>query len=210
MRSTTLETVRSQVERRYGRLTWAALVGSPRVRAPGGSAGSPESPAGTSEGARGRAGGEPRALETGAPSDALACWLGRQAVARLAAEHPERFDGRRELRSFLLELDGRTAAKGPEDDEEFPLAVAVHPGLDGDLLVSVDGDGAACAFVEGLIAGAAECHDRPVGLELLKCRKHGDNRCVIRVILEVAAVEADFRFVPLSAEKSPGRRARVV
>lgn len=187
MRSTTLDLVRTQMERRYGRLTWAALVGASGTPSP-----------------------ETRELRTGAPSDALACWLGRQAMAWLAVERPERFDGRRGLRDFLLKLNGRVGSAEPGGDEEFPLDLAVHPGMDGDLLVSVDGGGAACAFVEGLVAGAAECHDRPVGLELLKCRKHGDNRCVLRVILEVAASESEFRFLPLSVGTPDGRRARVV
>lgn len=196
MTGSVLDLVRTGVERRYGRTTWTALVGGPeRLVARPGDRPDPDSPA-------------PLVPDT--PSEALACWLGRQAVALLARERPELFQGDRELRSFLFGLSGRTAAGGPGEVETVPLAVEVRPAVDSDLLVRVDGDGACCALVEGLIAGGADHYGERARIELLKCRRRGDNRCVIRVGFDVAGPEVDFRFAPLSAPEPVGRRVRVV
>lgn len=184
-----LDLVRQSLKRRYGPRLWASLVGGAK------SAGGDEANPGTREG--GPLSAEP--MEDGdAPSDALACWLGRQAVPRIARRHPDLFGRHRDLRSFLVALDGRTAAPGPED--EPPLAVHVAEAPDGDLLISVEGRGSCCALVEGVIAGAADHFGESALLELLKCRKRGDNRCVTRVAFQdVGARARGVYFVPLSA-----------
>jgi predicted hydrocarbon binding protein len=197
MAATMLDLVRKTVERRYGRTTWASLVGAPAV------AGAPAS------GMDGEA-GAPRSgpTEADVPSDALACWLGRQAVARLARQRPELFRRQRDLRTFLLALHRRTHGPALYEVALPSPAVDVYEAVDGQLLVSVVGEAACCALVEGLIAGAADRYGEAVRLELLKCRKRGDNRCVIRVSFDTADSDAGFYLAPLSA--ADGLRARVV
>lgn len=196
---TLLDLVRKTVERRYGRATWTSLVGAPAV---GGALVSGEEAQ-----ADASSNGSPAA---DAPSDALACWLGRQAVARLARQRPELFRRHGGLRAFLLALHYRTAGPSLYDPERPSLAVGVHEAVDGQLLVSVDGQAACCAFVEGLIAGAADRYGERARLELLKCRKRGDNRCVIRVGFDAADADAGLYLAPLSAEAPAGPRVRVV
>lgn len=193
---TMLDLVRTNVERRYGQTTWAALLG--RLRAVEGN------------GASGLGARRGQGTDANAPSDALACWLGRQAVARAARDWPDVFERNPDLRAFLLGLDGRTGGRGFSGGDEVQLAVQVHHAVDRDLFVTVDGDGASCALIEGLIAGAAEHYGERIRLELLKCCKWGDNRCVIRVGFDAVDSQVDYRFAPLSAAEPAGRRVRVV
>lgn len=200
MAGTMLDLVRKNVERRYGRSTWATMVGGPDAP--------PAAPPGTREG--GEDGGKPRPSAGDAPSDALACWLGRQAVARVSLDGSDLLGRHGGLRSFLSSLDGRTAGPSLHGEEELSLTVGVFEAVDADLFVAVDGDGACCALVEGLIAGAADHYGERARLELLKCRKRGDNRCVIRVGFEAADRDAGLYFLPLSAEEPAGKGVRVV
>lgn len=199
MSATMLDLVRNTVERRYGRLTWTALVGAPAAE--GGLASGEEGDARASSNG---------SLGADAPSDALACWLGRQTVARLAQERPDLFRRHQGLRPFLLALHDPTAGPALYNPERPSLSVDVHDAVDGQLLVSVDGDAACCALVEGLIAGAADRYGESACLALLKCRKRGDNRCVIRVSFQVADSDAGLHLAPLSAEAANGPRVRVV
>lgn len=198
-RGTMLDLVRTNVERRYGQATWAALLG--RVRAVEGVEGNGASGLGARRG---------QGTDANAPSDALACWLGRQAVARAARDWPDVFERNPDLRALLLGLDGHTAGPASSGHDEASLAVRVHPAVDRELFVTVDGDGACCALIEGLIAGAAEHYGERIRLELLKCCKWGDNRCVIRVGFDAVDSQVDYRFAPLSAAEPTGRRVRVV
>lgn len=196
MAGTMLDLLRKNVERRYGRTTWATLVGGPEAPAAGRAVG------------REPNGAESRAND--APSEALACWLGRQGVARVARDWPDLFDRHPDLRTFLTDLGGRTGGPALHGDDELSLGVSVFEGVDSDLFVRVEGEGSCCALVEGLIAGAAERYGERARLELLKCRHRGDNRCVIRVAFDVAEADGDLYFLPLSAERRAERRARVV
>lgn len=212
MTGSMLDVVRSNVERRFGRSTWAALVGGVDhgSRVGGGDVEGSLGDAGSANGSRPAGRRESGRQGENAPSDALACWLGRQAIAGAARERPELFDRSPELRSFLASLDGCTVGPAADGEEVIPLAVEVHRSVDDDLFVTVDGEAACCALVEGLIAGAAEHYGERVRLELLKCCKWGDNRCVIRVAFDVVGSDVDFGFAPLSAAEPAERRARVV
>lgn len=198
MAGTMLDLVRRKVERRYGRATWATLVGAPKA------------PAADLLGTGDQAAGTVARSAADTPSDALACWLGRQAVARVARDWPELLSRHGNLRAFLLGLDGRTAGPALHGEEHLSLAVRVFESVDGALVVTVDGNGACCALVEGLIAGAADRYEQSARLQLLKCRKRGDNRCVIRVGFDASEAEAEFHLSPLSAERSEVPRIRVV
>ena len=124
------------------------------------------------------------------PSDALICWLGRQAVPMLAQRHPSLFDRHEDLTSFVCSL-GDSVPTTAGCGEMSGRLMEYYRTIDGDLLVTINGPDRICSLIAGLISGAAEHYGEAAVLEELKCRRHGDNRCILRVAIAAEDVAAE-------------------
>jgi hypothetical protein len=126
------------------------------------------------------------------PSDALVCWLARQSVSTLRDTYPSLFGRHSDLASFVRALGDElpvAADRGARRSQNARFSYRDAP--DGDLLVRIEAESPICALIEGVIAGAARHFDERVSVEELKCRKRGDNACVIRVAFLDAPLAAD-------------------
>lgn len=147
--------VRETLVRRYGDRIWEAVAG---------------------EGPR---------PEGDVASRALICWLGRQAVPGLSRSYPSLFERYGSLESFVRGLgDELPAVRVRPDERPVEASFGFGSAPDGSLLVRIEGETSICALVQGVIAGAAARYDEPATLQELKCRKRGDNACVLRVRVE--------------------------
>ncbi|MDX1578850.1 MAG: hypothetical protein R3266_10205, partial [Gemmatimonadota bacterium] len=126
-------------------------------------------------------------LENAEPSDALACWIGRESVPALRDAYPSLFDRHADLTSFVAGLGDdlpavRTAdAGGPHPTFRHGFAP------DGSILLRIEAPCSMCALIEGVIAGAAVHYGEPVLIGQLKSPRLGDNACVLQI--ELAAEE---------------------
>ncbi|MFQ5679810.1 MAG: V4R domain-containing protein [Gemmatimonadota bacterium] len=116
------------------------------------------------------------------PSDALLCWLGRQAVSRMAVRFPSLFAIHPDFSTFLHSLEDSLAAGWLESDRDgVAPSLAVRDTLGGRSYLTLRQGGHACALLKGFVTGAAELFGRSVDLREVKCSHHGDNACVILV-----------------------------
>lgn len=129
---------------------------------------------------------------TDLPSDALVCWLARQSVSTLRDTYPSLFGRYTDLVGFVRGLgDELPVAAHRESDRSRNAKFSYRDTPDGDLLVRIEAESPICALIEGVIAGAARYYDEKVTIEELKCRKRGDNACVIRIAFVDAPLAAD-------------------
>lgn len=164
--------VKETLTRRYGDGIWSAVAG--RELASGGDA----------------------------ASDALVCWLGRQAVPGLSRRYPSLFERHGDLEGFVRGLGDELPSVRVGAEEGSSVTFGFGSAPDGSLLVRIGGEAPICALVQGVIAGAAVHYGQTAALQELKCRKRGDNACVLRV--RVTAGEGE-------GEGGPGReRLRAV
>ena len=174
--------VRETLVKEYGQPMWDALIA-----------------AGSSRG-RGAA-----RVENGStadlPSDALACWLARHSVPTLRDTYPSLFARHPDLESFVRAFGDELPAVVDRPGERSSDARFTYQETpDGDLLVKIEAESPICALIEGLIAGAAVYYDEAAFIEELKCRKRGDNACLIRIA---------FGEEPVAADVGPGGDMRV-
>ncbi|MGH7540370.1 MAG: hypothetical protein ACRELC_05175 [Gemmatimonadota bacterium] len=132
--------------------------------------------------------GEP---ETDAPSDALICWLAREAVPGLSRTYPSLFARHPDLESFVRGLGDELPAVRVYAAEGDVPSFGFHAAPDGSLLVRIEGRALICALVQGVIAGAAVRYDEGVTMQELKCRKRGDNACVLCLRFHGAGAGSD-------------------
>lgn len=135
------------------------------------------------------------------PSDALAGWYGREAVKLAAAAHPRLFSARGSARAFVRALGDPGASGLLVSETGAGSLVDVLPSPDGDLLVALRPPAGPCAFLEGVVIGAAEAYGERVAVRRLKCLRHGDNRCLLSVAFGVA-VSSSRRPEPASAGRT--------
>lgn len=127
-------------------------------------------------------GARDRAREGDGASDALICWLGREAIPALSRSYPSLFERYGSLESFVRGLaDDLPALRAGSGGMPGTASLDPRSAPDGSLLVRIEGDAPLCALVQGVIAGAAVRYDEPATIQELKCRKRGDNVCVLRV-----------------------------
>lgn len=144
--------VRDTVVKRYGAELWQSLAAS--------------------------GGGDPEAD----PSDALACWVGKEAVSTLHDTYPSLFDRHADLTAFIRGLgDDLPSVRGATPAEPVSLSLRYGAAPDGSLLVRIQAACSLCALIQGLIAGAAVHYGEPVLIHELKSRRRGDNVCVLQI-----------------------------
>jgi len=119
-----------------------------------------------------------------APSDALACWIGRDSVPRLRETYPSLFDRHPDLASFVRGLgDDLPAVAGGGATEGTSVLFAFGDTPDGSILVRITAACSLTAVIQGVIAGAAVHYDEPILLSELKSPRRGDNVCVLQIEL---------------------------
>lgn len=126
------------------------------------------------------------------PSDSLVCWLARQSVSALRDTYPSLFGRHEDLASFVRSLgDELPVAADRAMARAGNARFTYHDTPDGDLLVRIEAESPICALMEGVIAGAALHYEEQVAIEELKCRKRGDNACLIRIAFADDPLAAD-------------------
>jgi hypothetical protein len=126
------------------------------------------------------------------PSDALVCWLASQSISTLRDTYPSLFGRHTDLVSFVRSLgDELPVAADRASDRSRNTRFSYQDTPDGDLLVRIEAESPICALIEGVIAGAARYYDERVTIEELKCRKRGDNACLIRIAFADDPLAAD-------------------
>lgn len=153
--------VREAVVRRYGHAMWDSLL----------AAGDPD-PGVASEGP------SPKDV----PSDSLICWLGRESVPALQETYPSLFARHRDLASFVHGLGDELPVAGERNDAEgVHAAFGFATVQDGDTLLRLEAPTPICSLIKGVIAGAAVHYGEQVEMDELKCRKRGDNHCILKI-----------------------------
>jgi len=117
----------------------------------------------------------------GAPSDSLACWLGRHAVPTLRETYPTLFSRHDSLRSFIRGLGDDLPVSRDRVAPSVPMRFQAVDTPDGQILLRVEADCALCALIQGVIAGAAIHYDERVTIHQIKSRKRGDNVCLFEI-----------------------------
>ncbi len=121
------------------------------------------------------------AVSAEAPSDALACWLGRHTVPALADTYPSLFARHDDLTSFVCGLGDDLPVAGERSDSPVPVAFRTSKGPDGQIFLRVEGACSVCAVIQGVIAGAAVHYGELVTIHQIKSRRHGDNVCLLQI-----------------------------
>lgn len=126
-----------------------------------------------------------------APSDSLACWLGRHSVPGLRDTYPSLFSRHDDLAAFIAGLGDTLPAAGDRAPTSR-VALAFRSTLtpDGQIILRIEADRSICALIQGVIAGAAIHYGEAVAIHQLKSRRNGDNVCLLQIeVGEVAAVQ---------------------
>ncbi|MFV1988228.1 MAG: hypothetical protein ACC682_13165 [Gemmatimonadota bacterium] len=116
-----------------------------------------------------------------APSDSLACWLGRHAVPALADTYPSLFERHDDLTSFISGLGDDLPVAGERSTTPVPLSFRTSTGPDGQIFLRLEAACSVCAVIQGVIAGAAVHYGEPVTIQQIKSRRHGDNVCLLQI-----------------------------
>lgn len=126
-----------------------------------------------------------------APSDALACWIGRESVPALRETYPSLFDRHSNLASFIGGLGDELPAASTDrsDPVSFSLRHASTP--DGSILLRIEADCSLCALLQGVIAGAAVHYGEAATISELKSPRRGDNACVLQIEVGDESVTPD-------------------
>ncbi|MDH3734364.1 MAG: heme NO-binding domain-containing protein [Gemmatimonadota bacterium] len=118
----------------------------------------------------------------GAPSDALACWLGQHTVPALLDIYPSLFSRHDDLASFIRGLgDDLPMVSDRDAADSTPLSFRTTISPDDQILLRIEAHCAICALIQGVIAGAAVHYDERVAIKQLKSRRHGDNVCLLEI-----------------------------
>ena len=126
-----------------------------------------------------------------APSDSLACWLGRRSVPVLRDSYPTLFSRHGDLASFVRGLgDDLPVAGVRRRPSSVPVRFRSVESPDGEILLRIEADCSMCALIQGVIAGAAVHYDEPVSIDQIKSRKRGDNVCLLRIVVGQSATWA--------------------
>jgi len=126
-----------------------------------------------------------------APSDSLACWLGRRTVPALRDTYPTLFSRHGDLASFVLGLGDDLPAAGARRPSAVPVSFRAVRSPDGEVLLRIEADCSMCALIQGVIAGAAVHYDEPVSIHQIKSRKRGDNVCLLRIAVDEPSTSAE-------------------
>lgn len=181
MQGMLLGLVRETLVKQYGQPLWDALIAAEEMHV------------------RDRTQNAEHGLVADLPSDALVCWLARQSVSTLRDTYPSLFGRHTDLASFVRALGDELPVAADRAEDGARVARFTYQGTpDGDLLVRIEAESPICALIEGVIAGAALYYDERVAIEELKCRKRGDNACVIRIAFADDPLAADIG--PVSAD----------
>ena len=123
-----------------------------------------------------------------APSDSLACWLGRHSVPGLRATYPSLFSRHDDLAAFIAGLGDTLPVAGDDHAPTSRVALAFRSTVtpDGQIILRIEADRSICALIQGVIAGAAIHYGEAVAIHQLKSRRNGDNVCLFQI--EVGAV----------------------
>lgn len=137
------------------------------------------------------------ATEEGAPSAALACWLGQHTVPALRDTYPSLFARHDDLTAFISSLGDDIPMTGDRDDSKVQLGFRTTTSPDGQILLRIEACCSICALIQGVIAGAAVYYDEQVTIHQLKSRTRGDNCCLLQIeVGETATADLDiFDFV---------------
>lgn len=117
----------------------------------------------------------------GAPSAALACWLGQHTVPALRETYPSLFSRHDSLAAFVAGLGDDLPVAGIRDTGSVQLGFRSSPTPDGQILLRVEACCSICALIQGVIAGAAVHYDEQVRIDELKSRRRGDNVCLLQI-----------------------------
>lgn len=128
------------------------------------------------------------------PSDALACWIGQDAVPTLRDTYPSLFERHQDLTSFIRGLGDDLPAITVDD--AAPIAVGFTHGEtpDGSILLRIRAACSLCALLQGVIAGAAIHYDEQILISELKSPRRGDNACVLQIEMGQGADLPDFEW----------------
>jgi heme-NO-binding protein len=122
---------------------------------------------------------------TGAPSQEIVRWFGREALPALAAAYPGFFDPHENVRAFLHTLNDIIH---PEVRKLYPGADVPTFGFataeDGTVTMRYGSPRQLCAFAQGLIEGAAAHYGQTVSIEQPRCMLRGDELCTIEIRIE--------------------------
>lgn len=174
MQGMLLGLVRETLVKQYGRSMWDSLVAAEEM------------------GIRDRMESANDGPAADVPSDALVCWLARQSVSTLRDTYPSLFGRHADLAGFVRSMgDELPASADRAVDRSREAKFSYQSTPDGDLLVRIEAESPICALIEGVIAGAASHYGEQVVIEELKCRKHGDNACLIRIAFTEDPLAAD-------------------
>lgn len=124
------------------------------------------------------------------PSDALACWAGKESVPRLRDAYPSLFDRHADLESFVRGLGDDLPAVRVEEAAHVPVSFRCGSSPDGSILLRVEAECGLCALIEGVLAGAAVHYGEPARIRELKSPRRGDNACVVQIELLATAGDA--------------------
>lgn len=120
------------------------------------------------------------------PADVLR-WFGREAMPRLARRFPPFFAAHKSARPFILSLN---SIIHPEVHKLYPGASCPHfkfdDAPDGALLIGYRSPRKLCALAHGFMEGAAAHFNETAQIEHLECMHHGDDKCVMRLIVTPA------------------------
>jgi hypothetical protein len=125
---------------------------------------------------------EASSAATGASSQEIIRWFGREALPALAASYPGFFDPHQDVRSFLFTLNDIIH---PEVRKLYPGADVPVFGFstadDGTVTMVYGSPRRLCAFAEGLIEGAAAHFGQTVAIQQPRCMVRGDELCSIEI-----------------------------
>ena len=114
------------------------------------------------------------------PSDDIVRWFGVKAMPLLAKRYKEFFAPHDSALSFVLTLND---VIHPEVRKLFPGAYAPDfefERIDDDTIaIGYTSVRDLCMFAEGLVEGAAEYYGQTVTIEQSRCKRRGDERCVL-------------------------------
>jgi hypothetical protein len=117
---------------------------------------------------------------TGADSQTIIRWFGREAMPALATAYPGFFVPHHDLGSFLNTLNDIIH---PEVRKLYPGADVPTFGFatasDGTITMRYGSPRRLCAFAEGLIEGAAAQFGQAVTIDQPRCMLRGDELCTI-------------------------------
>jgi hypothetical protein len=123
------------------------------------------------------------ALDT--PADDVVRWFGRRTMPLFAQRYPALFERHTSVRTFALTLN---EVIHPEVRKLYPGAITPEftfatTRADG-LVMEYRSPRQLCAFAEGLLYGAADHFAQTITVKQPVCVRHGDDHCVLDLVIE--------------------------